>query len=726
MDPVADSGEAIRKQLDRMLSSATFQGASRSRALLRFLVEETLSGRSERLKEYTLGAEVLGKGDAFDPRTDPIVRAEASRLRNRLDRYYASEGRSDALLIELPKGAYVPQFGSRDTSFEAEQESAGRKRFDATSIWFAAGIAALTYVAAAFWASPQATLFGEGAVTRFDVALTSSSVLSSEVGTDVMLSPDGTRIVFASQTANGESHLNTRKLDQPSTIEMTGTEGARGPFFSPDGLWVAFWAAGKLKKIAVAGGSPQILCDAPDLLGGSWGDDGNIIAAFTRTQLWRIPSSGGLPTVIADLKDESPRWPQVLPGATFVLFTAVGATGPNGATIDVLSLSDGTRRVLVRNGTYGRYLDNGYLTYVNQGTLFAVPFGRDQMAVRGTATPILDDVAYSSAFGFAEMDVSRTGTLVYRRSFDAGQFIVEWMDATGGTAPLLARPGHYIWPRLSPDGQRLAVSATESGADTVLVHDGRRDQTTRLSALAGAYGFPLWTRDGGMLVVGGATGLAMVDPTGAGKPQPLLRSDTIQVPWSFSPDGRRLAYHQMSPSNGFDLWTVPVQKTGTGFTAGAPEPFLQTAAFEVYPSFSPDGRWLAYSSNESGTWEVYVRGFPDDGTKVRVSTAGGRIPVWSSKVPELLYETDQQTIMAATYSVRNGSFVAAKARQWSHGSLGDTGVLANFDVSPDGRLAALMPAVKQADNQTQSHATFILNFFEMVRRQAALPDDSRD
>jgi serine/threonine-protein kinase len=294
---------------------------------------------------------------------------------------------------------------------------------------------------------------------------------------------------------------------------------------------------------------------------------------------------------------------------------------------------------------------------------------------------------------------------------------VEWIDATGKTAPLLAKPGHYIWPRLSPDGQRLAVSATESGTDTIWIHDLRVDETTRLSVLEGKSGSPLWTVDGEMLVVGGVTGLAVVDPSGASKPQPLLPSDTVMVPWSFSPDGRRLAYHQMSASSGFDLWTVPVQKNETGLTAGTPEPFLQTAAFEVYPSFSPDGRWLAYGSNESGTWEVYVRAFPDNGAKVRVSAAGGRIPLWSSNGHELLYETDQQTIMAAAYTVRNGSFVAGQTREWSRGAIGDTGVLANFDVSPDGRrVAALMPAEKAGD-QTHNHVTFILNFFDMVHRQ---------
>lgn len=724
MEPSPTTSDPNLEQLTRILSSSVFQNATRSRALLRFLVEETVSGRGERLKEYTLGAEGLGRGDSFDPRSDPIVRAEASRLRGRLERYYAGDGRGDAVVIALPKGGYVPQFRSREATHERRRTTRanwGVVHAQAKWIWIAAGAVAVVLMLARVWTRPEASA-PDGNIVRFDVELAPTGVLSSEVGTDVILSPDGTRVVFVSEDSTGLSRLNTRQLDQASVIELAGTEGARGPFISPDGQWVAFWADSKLKKIAVTGGPPQILCDAPDLLGGSWGDDGFIVAALSRTQLSRISANGGSAMVIVDLGAEStvPRWPQVLPGAKFVLFTAIGSQGPNAATINLLSLSSHATRVLVRNGTFGRYLANGYLTYVNQGTLFAVDFDVERMEVRGTAKPVLADVAYSSTFGFAQVDVSRTGTLVYRRSLGGGQFIAKWIDETGRTEPLLAKPGHYLWPRLSPDGQRLTVSATESGRDIVSVYDRRVDQMTRLTSLDGKYGFPLWTRDGTMLVLGGAGGLAVIDPDGARQSQVLLRSDTIQVPWSFSPDGQRLAYHQMSVASGFDLWTVPIHQSANGVEAGKPEPFLQTGAFEVYPAFSPDGRWLAYGSNESGTWEIYVRAFPDNGTKARVSSAGGRIPLWSTNGNDLLYETDQQHIMATSYTVMNGSFVAGKARAWSRGAIADTGVLANFDVSSDGRrIVALLPAAKPGDDQTQNHATFILNFFDALRRQVS-------
>jgi len=221
-----------------------------------------------------------------------------------------------------------------------------------------------------------------------------------------------------------------------------------------------------------------------------------------------------------------------------------------------------------------------------------------------------------------------------------------------------------------------------------------------------------------MLVLGGTTGLTFTPARANGHEQALLRTGGITVPWSFSPDGRRLAYYQMNSSTAFDIWTVPIQQTGATLVAGPPEPFLKTPAFEVYPTFSPDGQWLAYSSNESGSWEVYVRRFPDDGSKVRVSSTGGRIPLWLPKSRELLYETDRQTLMAVRYEVRERRFVAGVPREWVHIRLGDTGVLANFDAAPDGRIAALVPPTVAGD-ESANHATFILNFLEMVRRQDA-------
>jgi hypothetical protein len=173
----------------------------------------------------------------------------------------------------------------------------------------------------------------------------------------------------------------------------------------------------------------------------------------------------------------------------------------------------------------------------------------------------------------------------------------------------------------------------------------------------------------------------------------------------------------MSASTGLDLWTVPIRESASGLTAGSPEPFLRTPAFESYPTFSPDGHWIAYGSNKSGTWEVYVRPFPDNGMEVQVSRAGGRIPHWSRHGRELLYRTDDQRIMTASYAIRAGSFAVESVGPWSRARLADTGVLCNFDVGADGRIAALLPAERDEDRQSENHVTFILNFPSEIRRR---------
>jgi len=715
--------ESIDAALERLLRSATFQGAERSKQLLRFVVDETVADRADRLKEYTLGAEALGKGDAFDPRTDPIVRAEASRLRARLERYYATEGQHDAVVIALPKGSYVPQFRDRVSSTDGPGKPAvavtSPRSLSLTLGWLAAGLA--VGIATLTWWPARRTTSLERPLAQFEVELTSNGNLGSEVGTDVVLSPDGTRIVLIARGSDGTPRLQTRRLDEPLAHELPGTDGARSPFFSPDGLWIGFWAAGSVKKTAVDGGSPVVLCEAADLLGGSWGEDGSVIAALSGGKLARIPAGGGTPTVIVDLASESidPRWPQLFPGGRHVLFTAVGPQGPDGASIEALSLSDGKRKILVRGGTYGRYLGNGHLIYVNQGTLFAVRFNLERMEVApGTPTPLLDDVLYSFTFGFAHLDVSRTGTLLYRKSTSRGQSVVDWIDPSGRIEPLLATPGQYVFPTLSRDGRRLALAVTEGGRANVGIYERQADVLTRVSTIPGDF-VPLWSPDGRVLMLGNRSGLYFVRPDDASPPKAWTHGNTYEVPWSFTPDGTRLAYHRYGNATGFDLWTAPIRVTEEGLAPGAPELLLQTPAYETYPAFSPDGHWLAYGSGAYGKWDVYVRPFPSDGSRpVQVSQGGGRIPRWLPNGHELMYRTDDQRLMIVTYVVEAGTFLAEKPRPWWSGQLADTGVLSNFDLDRGGtRVVALVPAPSTRSRQSPNHVTVALNFSDEVRRR---------
>ncbi len=584
-------------------------------------------------------------------------------------------------------------------------------------LWAAGAVAAATTLIAVvmafgWWRSTRPV---ERPLVRLDVDLGPDVSLSSYAGADAILSPDGTRIVYVSQ-----GRPFTRRLDQPNATELAGTDGAWAPFFSPEGQWVAFFTAGKLQKISVEGGSAITLCDAPNGFGGSWGEDGNIIAALNSVGgLSRIPSAGGPATPVTDLQsgENTNRWPQILPGGKAVLFTASAPTGTfDGANIEVISLADHRTKTLVRGGTFGRYLPSGHLVFVNQGTLFAVPFDVDRLEVHGTPAPVLDQVSYNAAQGSAQLDFSQNGTLIYRSGGAGGGLLtVAWLDATGKTQPLLAKPGNYRRPSLSPDGQRLAL---ESGTD-IWVYDWQRDTMTRLTFTGNAYD-PLWSPDGryiAFLTV--EEGMDVIRSDGSSKLQPLTQSKNLQVPWSFTPDGKRLAFFQQDSKTAFDLWTMPLESDSAGLRAGKPEVFLQTPADERYPSFSPDGRWIAYVSDESGTYQVYVRAFPDKGGKWQISNSGGAYPMWSRNGHELFFETLDNHIMVAAYTEKGDSFVADKPRAWSEKQIGGiVNNVKNVDLAPDDkRIVALMPVETAEGQKAQNQVIFLENFFDELRRK---------
>lgn len=261
------------------------------------------------------------------------------------------------------------------------------------------------------------------------------------------------------------------------------------------------------------------------------------------------------------------------------------------------------------------------------------------------------------------------------------------------------------------------MTVVDGGIQGVAFYELTRGRATRLLISAPQHGGALWTPDGRFVVMSGATG-SWWSRADSGAPQALVRNGAIQLPWAFTPNGDRLAYHEMNPASAFDLWTVPIHSDGRGLHAGTPELYLRTGAYEVYPSFSPDGRWVAYASTEAGASEVYVRRFPDDGTKVQVSSGGGRIPRWSRNGRDLFYGTDGQRMMAVQYSTAAGSFLAQPARLWTRVRLADTGVLPNYELAPDGeRIIALLPAPTAVPAQSEDHVTVMLNFFDELRRR---------
>ena len=333
------------------------------------------------------------------------------------------------------------------TSAQRRQRSTGSTGRRQPLPWIAVAVLALV-AAATSWIAYRSTRPAElKPLVRLDVDLGRDVYLSALGGSDIILSPDGTRIAYLSR-----GHLFTRKLDQPSASELPITAGATSPFFSPDGQWIGFIAGGKLRKISVEGGAEIVLCDAASsYTGADWGEDGNIVASLRIPGgLSRVSSAGGTPTPVTELQGEerTHRWPQILPGGKAILFTVENSTvGFDDANIEVVTLADHRRKTLQRGGTFGRYLaasgGKGYLTYVNRGTLFAVPFDLEKLETFGSPMPVLQQVSYSPMFGSAKLSFSRTGTLVYRsREIDASRVVIQWLDADGkiATAARQARP----------------------------------------------------------------------------------------------------------------------------------------------------------------------------------------------------------------------------------------------------------------------------------------------
>ncbi len=544
-------------------------------------------------------------------------------------------------------------------------------------------------------------------------------------GSDVVLSPDGSRVVYVAN-----DRLFTRRLEELNATELAQTEGATAPFFSPDGEWVGFFAGHKLKKVLLSAGTVEIICGVGlDPRGGSWGDDGNIVLARDNTGvLSRIPAAGGgEPAPITRLEGPSyrtHRWPQVLPGSRKVLFTehASPLSGFDEAGIAVVDLQERRQKLLIAGGTYGRYLPSGHLLYVKGGALFAVPFDLGRLEVRGKPVRILDGVAYSNANGTAQFDVAGIGTLVYR-SGGSERVRIEWLDASGARRPILREPGEYLYPTLSPDGGRVAYVLVRGARQELWTYDWRRDVPSRLTGDELFNTNPCWTPSGRYLLYQAPAGMNWVAADGSGASGILLKSEDpykkLLYAASFSPAGDRLAYYVGSRDlGGFDLWTAPFEENATEVRAGAPEPFIRTPADERHPAFSPDGRWIAFESNESGIAQVYVVSYPDKMRRVQISSDGGAFPTWSRAHKELFFRSAGQHIMVAGYETKGRSFTPGKPRVWSDAPLAERPLSSrNFSMSADGTRAAVLMPEQSAQPAPANRVVFVLNFFDELRRR---------
>jgi len=365
---------------------------------------------------------------------------------------------------------------------------------------------------------------------------------------------------------------------------------------------------------------------------------------------------------------------QLLPGGKAILYTAYATINADTASIQVLSLADHRKKLLVPGGTDGRYLPTstgrGHLVYGNKGTVFAVPFDLARLEIQGTALPILDGVASDlQASAHPQIDFAQNGTVVYRAGGPGagpGLMTIQWLDSAGKTQPLLAKPATYApLAGISPDGKRIVYGL--QGAPDIWVYDRERDVPTKLSFGGANYITAAWSPDSRYLIVGTlANGMFAIRADGSSQPQQIMQSNAIQFATSITADGKRLAFTEIDLPGGSppQIWTAPLREEGGQLKLWKAEPFLKSKSQDLNPQFSPDGRWLAYQSHESGSDEIYVRPASGESGKWTISANGGQFPVWSRASHDLLYQQGDQA-MAVSYSVNGNAFIQGKSRVWA-------------------------------------------------------------
>jgi serine/threonine-protein kinase len=601
-------------------------------------------------------------------------------------------------------------------------------------------------------------VFGVGAVLLFGYAarwkntpIAPAQRFSSELGmsgslpaTDVplALSPDGTLLAFVARTGREAPQLYVRRLDQLTAAPLSGTAGASTPCFSPDGQWLAFFADLKLKKVPVTGGAVVTLADAPQPRGAWWAEDGTIVfAPHYRRGLMRVSSLGGDVQPVTTLTEGeiTHRFPQVLPGGVGILYTASTELMIGRRSTLVVERPSGERTIVQPGGYFGRYSDSGHIVYMQDDTLLSVPFDLRRLTVTGPPARTIDGIQSDVGRGSAQLALSQTGTMAYiagRNRYDARP--IAWMDRTGTLTTLRAEPAEWYNAEFSPDGRRIALDIREGGQTDIWVHDWSRGSLNRITSGAMNEEFPVWTPDGARLVYrsfksstdsyGNTISWKRAD--GAGDAQVLVHSTAALLPGSWHPNKKLLAYVATMPGTGEDVMILPVEgdEVGGG-KPGKPVAFVSSAARERAPTFSPDGRWLSYTSNESGHDEVYVRPFPGPGTRVMVSSGGGHSLSWSRARHEIVFTAEgvdyaqavdyTQVLMVARYRVEHDSFVVEKPRFWAERAARVRQVLGSrmYALHPDGVRVAIAPP-SHDEVVARTHLTFVLNFFNDLRRIA--------
>ncbi len=537
------------------------------------------------------------------------------------------------------------------------------------------------------------------------------------------ISPDGRRLAFVA-VLDGKDLLWIRDLDSVAVRPLPGTEGADDPFWSPDSRFLAFFAQGKLKKIDVDGGGPAlILCDALENFGGTWGKRDVIVFALFSGGLLQIPAAGGMPapvTVLDRSAENSHRFPSFLPDGRHFFFTAASSADLGKSVVylgDLESLNDSKtrRRVLLANSNVV-YAAPGYLLFVRDRTLMAQPFDAEKAQIGGDPIPIAAQVDYNSALSLGEFATSQNGVLIFTSGGSVGNRQFTWFDRRGKALGAVGTPGMSEWPAISPDGGALAFDRfdPQTGFWDIWLHDLAHGADTRFTFDSKNNNVPVWSPDGSHIAFAssrdGGSNIYQKATNGAAPEELLDGEPRFKLPLDWSDDGRHIIELVRDPKTKSDVWVLPL------FGDRKPFPYLQGNFNEGDAKLSPNGRWLAYVSDETNRTEVYVQTFPMHTGKWQVSNSGGGLPVWSRDGKELFFVGSERTLMAVEVnsSTLNGSaeFKAGVPQPLFQKRVG-SGVAQSFDVGKDGRF--LMPL--EIEQTAAAPITVVVNWTSLLKQK---------
>jgi len=532
-----------------------------------------------------------------------------------------------------------------------------------------------------------------------------------------VVSPDGNWLAFAARGADGRQVLWVRSLDGITEQPLAGTEGATFPFWSSDSRSLAFFANGKLNRIDASGGPLLALCDAVSGRGGSWGPDGTILFALLSGPIFRVPASGGTPQPITKLTGSlnqfSHRWPQFLPDGKHFLFLGQ-ATSSGDSTMYAGSLDSGEPKVLLRNESNAIYAPPGYLLFLRQETLLAQPFDANKLQLTGEAAPLAGHGGVDSNMAKGNFSVSENGILVYANG-SMSEARLLWFDRSGKQLAETAGVDLYGFPRISPDGRKLVVSKLSAASSSgIWIFDLNHNTSSRLTFFAGKDAMPVWSPDDKFIAFAANQGanrhIYQQAANGSGTATPLVAAQGDEILPSWSSDGRYLVFqrHSNQGNSPWEIWAAPLFGDRKTFPVAQNPHFLQGDA-----ALSPDGKWLAYDTDETGRLEVYLMPFLHGGGKWQLSTSGGGCSRWRADGKELFYMSLDNKLMSVEISEQASSVVIGKVQPLFQANPVPRAPECMYDVTPDGQKFVVVTLALEPGSQP---LTLTLNWPALLKK----------